>query len=305
MKTLVTGAAGFIGSHLVDGLLDKGYDVRVLDNLYSGDMDNLSQHENNSSFEFIKGDIREIETVIDAIEDVDTIFHEAAITSVPASIKNPKLTNQVNVDGTKNLLETARDKEVENFIFASSCAVYGDPETIPLTEESRIDPNSPYAESKLLAEKECKKYSKKGLETVIFRYFNVYGPRQGGGKYSGVISKFLKRIENDEPPIIFGDGEQTRDFVHVKDVVKANILALEAENISGEVFNIGTGNAVSVNELCRTIMDMAGEKSEEPVYEEARDGDIRHSRADIGKAIEKIGYSPEITLKEGLKTIIE
>lgn len=279
--------------------------MKVLDNLYSGDYEKLKNYEDNPSFQFIEADVREKNEVENALVEIDAVLHEAAITSVPESVKNPELTREVNIKGTENLLEKSLEKGVERFVFASSCAVYGDPEELPIGEESSVDPESPYAESKLVGEKKCKEYSQQGLETVILRYFNVYGPGQSGGRYAGVISKFLDRLEERKPPIIYGDGNQTRDFVHVSDVVEANLLSLNTEAISGQVFNIGTGKSVSINKLCDTLLELTGNDDINPVYGDERTGDILHSRADIEKARKNLDYSPEIGLKEGLKTIIE
>ncbi len=305
MKVLVTGGAGFIGSHIVDTVLSNGHSVKVLDNLYSGNFENIERHEDDSSFRFIEGDIRNEDDVEEALTEVDAVFHEAAITSVPVSVENPELTREVNVGGTANLLEESLAGDVDRFVFASSCAVYGEPEDLPLTESSPVDPESPYAESKLDAEKECREYSENGLETVILRYFNVYGPGQSGGRYAGVISKFLERLAEEKAPIIYGDGKQTRDFVYVDDVVKANLLSLETEGLCGHVFNVGTGSSISVNELCEVLLELTGNEDIDPVYEDERAGDVRHSESDIGKIKEKMGYTPEISLRKGLKKIVE
>lgn len=305
MKILVTGGAGFIGSHLVEGLLESGHEVKVLDNLSTGNIENLSECEGKSSFQFIKGDIRDRVDVESAVRGVDVIFHEAAITSVPVSVDNPELTREVNVEGTLKLLQEALDQCVDRFVFASSCAVYGEVDDLPINEESSLDPLSPYAESKLKGEEKCKEFDQKGLETVMLRYFNVYGPRQGEGSYSGVITKFFDRVEKGEAPIIFGSGKQTRDFVYVRDIVRANILAMKKKDISGEVFNVGGGVSVSINELCRTILDITGNSEMDPIYEEARPGDIMHSRADLSKSSEMLDYESEVSIEEGLREVSE
>lgn len=306
LKVLVTGGAGFIGSHLVDELLSRRYEVRVIDNLYSGNIQNVERHDGNPSFEFTEGDIRDQDFVEEALRGVDGVFHEAAITSVPVSVEKPDLTEEVNVDGTKNLLEGSLSEGVNRFVFASSCAIYGAPEDLPLKEDSRAAPASPYAESKFSAENKCREYrGKNGLEPMILRYFNVYGPGQSGGRYAGVISKFLERLEKDEPPIIYGDGDQTRDFVFVEDVVKANILALEGNGTPGRPYNIGSGRAISINELCEKMMNVVGKPQIEPEYEEARKGDIRHSKADLKRAVEELNYRPSVSLKQGLQKLFE
>ncbi len=303
MKVLVTGGAGFIGSHLAERLLDEGYEVNVLDNLSSGDIENLDNCIDRSDFRFIEGDLRNKEDVREALKDVDAVFHEAAITSVPFSVENPELTEEVNVKGTVNLLEECEEHGVEKFVFASTCAVYGDPDYLPLDEEASPDPTSPYAESKLLAEEKI--LDRTGLNPVIFRYFNVYGLRQGGGSYAGVIPKFLDRLAEGKAPIIFGDGEQTRDFVYVGDVVRANIEALESEDVVGEIFNLGSGKSVSINELCDILLEVTGNEDVEPDFESSREGDIKHSSSDISKINEKLDFEPEFSLREGLSKLVE
>lgn len=306
METLVTGGAGFIGSHLVDELLARGHEVKVLDNLHSGSLQNIRNHMENPSLQFLKSDIRNKTEVEKAIRGVDVVFHEAAITSVPTSVKDPQLTEEVNLEGTRNLLKQSLAEGVERFIFASTCAVYGEAENLPIKENSQLKPISPYAESKLAAEKECIKFTKQErLKTVILRYFNAYGPRQGGGKYSGVISKFIERSETGETPIIYGDGKQTRDFVYVKDIVKANLLSLDKREAVGQVFNVGSGKGISIKELLKTILELTERSEIKPVYEDPRANDIRHSEADLSKINKKLGYEPQTSLKEGLKELIE
>lgn len=301
----MTGGAGFIGSHIVDSLLSEGHRVKVLDNLYSGNVENLKGHEDNPSLEFISGDLRNKEDVVKAVRGIDAVFHEAAITSVPASVKEPELTREVNVEGTVSLLEESLDEGVEKFIFASSCAVYGEVESVPVSEGAPLKPASPYAESKINGERQVLRRLERGnTEPIIFRYFNVYGPGQSGGRYAGVITKFLERLENDKPPVIYGDGKQTRDFVFIDDIVRANLLALENGSFEVPIFNLGTGESVSVNELCGILLEITGKTDLEPVYEEARSGDIRHSRADLSRVKKELGYSPEFTLRRGLKRLI-
>lgn len=215
------------------------------------------------------------------------------------------MTRDVNIQGTLNLLEEALNGGVKRFVFASSCAVYGEVDDLPIGEDNLPDPLSPYAESKLVGEEKCREYGLEGLETVILRYFNVYGPRQGESRYSGVITKFFDRLEKGKPPIIFGSGKQTRDFVYVEDIVRANVLALKKEGVSGEAFNVGGGASVSINELCGIILDITGNSDMEPIYEEARAGDILHSRADLTKSSEILGYSPKTSIEEGLKEVLK
>lgn len=302
MKVLVTGGAGFIGSHLVESLLERDCSVRVLDNLHSGELENLGEYDENPSLRFIKGDVRDVEDVEKAVEGVDAVFHEAAITSVPVSVENPVLTREVNVEGTVNLLNKCEEFGVSKFVFASSCAVYGDAEQLPIDEKTPLKPSSPYAESKLSGERKI--LERDELDTVVLRYFNVYGPRQGGGRYAGVIVKFLNRLKEDKPPIIFGDGEQTRDFVYIKDIVRANLLALESKEANGEIFNIGSGEAISINKLCETLLKITGKEEIKPKHEPPREGDIKHSKANISKVSEKLGYSPKFSLEEGLERLV-
>jgi len=305
-KVLLTGGAGFIGSHIAERLLSDGCHVIVLDNLYTGKLRNLKRCLGNPNFRFIKGDIRDKKTVDKAIIGVDAVMHQAAITSVPFSIKNPKLTYDVNVAATTNLLKSCVKNDVARFIFASSSAVYGAAKKMPISENTPTGPLSPYGEYKLRIEKYCQKLWKEcKLETVCLRYFNVYGPRQTDGQYAVVISGFFDRLKNGLPPIIYGDGEQTRDFVYVSDVVEANILALDREKAAGKILNIGTGKATSINQLSRTFMKLMRRSGVKPKYMAPRAGDIRHSQADIIKAKKILGYKPRISLEQGLKKFIE
>jgi len=304
MRVLVTGGAGFIGSHVVDALITRGDTVTVLDNLSSGKTDNLKTHLKNPAFQFIRGDIRDTRAVGNALADADAVIHEAAIVSVPLSVKNPELVHSVNVEGTLNLLRASSDRGVKRFIFASSCAVYGEQKKFPISEDASPNPLSPYASSKLAAEKKCLTFhDEEGLETVCLRYFNVYGPRQSAGEYAGVMIKFLERIRADQPPIIYGDGEQTRDFVHVQDVAEATLLALEHDGVAGEVINIGTGGGIKINELCQIFLKTAGNPHIKPVREDARVGDVRYSRADISKARKLLGFGPKVSLENGVEML--
>ncbi|MEW6593038.1 MAG: NAD-dependent epimerase/dehydratase family protein [Candidatus Hadarchaeota archaeon] len=305
MKVLVTGGCGFVGSNLVDLLMERGHSVTVLDNLSNGGRDNIKAHLKSKNFRFIKGDIlgRKAE---DALSGVDAVAHEAAIISVPFSIKKPELTHKINVDGTRHLLEASADAGVKRFVYASSCAVYGDQKKMPISEDAPLRPLSPYAESKLAAEKSCIGfYKRQGLSTVCLRYFNIYGPRQSGGEYAGVMIKFMERLKNNEPPIIYGDGKQTRDFVYVGDVAEATLLALECETKGGEVVNIGTGRGASINQLCDIFLTLTGNKGMKPFRWTPREGDIRHSRADISKARRLLGFRPKVGLKDGVKKLLE
>jgi len=302
MKVLVTGGAGFIGSHLVDKLMLDGHEVVVLDDLSSGSLKNIEHHLDERGFRFVKGDIRHSRTVEKALEGVDAVIHEAAIASVPLSIKNPALTNEVNIFGTLNLLEVSLRVKVKRFVYASSCAVYGAASELPIKEDAPLRPLSPYASSKLAAEEHCRAFYKNhGLETVRLRYFNVYGPRQTAGEYAGVMLKFLEHIRRDQPPIIFGDGEQTRDFVYIDDVVETTLLALNRDGIAGEVFNIGTGEGTTINRLCEIFLKLTGKTHLKPIYMDAKPGDIRHSQADITKAMKLLGYRPKVSLERGVR----
>jgi dTDP-glucose 4,6-dehydratase len=305
-EILVTGGAGFIGSHIVDRLLDEGFRVSVVDDLSTGKKQNLVQHDGKQTFHFIEGDIRDYDLVKKVVSGVDAVFHEAALVSVTSSVENPLLANDINVTGTVNLLKACVDAHVKRFVFASSCAVYGDSETLPNHENLMPMPLSPYAVSKLAAENYVKVFHDVyDLETVILRYFNVYGSRQVYGPYSGVISIFINRLLENKPPIIYGDGEQIRDFVNVHDVVEANMLALLKRKVVGEVFNISTGEIISINTLARSLQRIMGKANLEPNYAEARPGDIRKSYADIGRAREKLGYNPMVEFDEGLKELVK
>jgi len=305
-KVLLTGGAGFIGSHIAERLLAGGHSVVVLDNLYAGKMQNLKRCSDDPNFRFIKGDIRDKKAVDAAIAGIDAVIHQAALTSVPLSIKNPKFVYSVNVAATTSLIESCVKNEVARFVFASSSSVYGAAKKMPVSENAPTRPLSPYGESKLHVEKYCQKFwDEHGLETVCLRYFNVYGPRQTAGQYAGVISRFFDRLRNKLPPIIYGDGEQTRDFVYIDDVVEATILALDCEKAAGKILNIGTGKATSLNQLSRTFMKIMRCSNVKPKYVAPRAGDIRHSLADITKAKEILGYRPKVSLEQGLKKFIE
>jgi dTDP-glucose 4,6-dehydratase len=302
---LVTGGAGFIGSHLVDRLLEEGFRVRVVDNFFSGDQKNLAQHKDNKLFEFVEGDIRDFDLVKTVIKGVDFVLHQAALVSVPRSCEDPVLSNEINVVGTLNLLQACVDADVKRFVFASSCAIYGDSDLLPITEDSPVKPLSPYAIDKYACEEYARIFSETyGLETVGLRYFNVYGPRQKVGSYSGVISVFVNCFLDNKSPTVFGDGNQTRDFVHVKDVVNANLLALAKENISGEVFNISSGKKITINSIIEIIQKIMDKKSE-VFYAEPRSGDIRHSFANIKKAQNVLGYKPSVKFEEGLREVVK
>ena len=303
-SVLVTGGAGFIGSHLVERLLKEGFEVVVLDNLSTGSLENLELCLENENFRFVKGSIIDEQMVRDALKDVEAVFHLAAITSVPYSVEYPDVTREVNVDGTRKLLEECLSAGVERFIYVSSCAVYGEPEYLPIDEEHPARPVSPYAESKLEAERLCREFQKAyGLKTTIVRPFNVYGPRMKGGRYGGVIARFIERLRLNKPPIIYGDGTQTRDFVHVWDIVNALMLTLNNQKAMGEIFNVASGAATSIGQLAKLVMELSGVDGLKPLYQPARSGDIKHSYADISKAKARLGYEPKISLREGVATL--
>jgi UDP-N-acetylglucosamine 4-epimerase len=305
-EILVTGGAGFIGSHIVDRLLDEGFKVRVLDNLSTGEKKNLAQHRQKKSFQFIEGDIRNFDVVKRTVRGVDAVVHEAALVSVTRSVENPLLSNEINVRGTLNILKACVDAHVKRFVLASSCAVYGDIETLPNHENLMPKPLAPYAADKLATENYAKVfYAVHGLETVSLRYFNVYGPRQKPGPYSGVISTFTNCLLENKPPTIYGDGKQTRDFVNVKDVVEANMLALLKREAVGEVFNISRGEPITIDKLTETIQKIMDKANLEPVHAEPRPGDIRHSYGDITKARKNLGYEPKVQLEKGLSELIK
>ncbi len=303
VTVLVTGGAGFIGSNIVEYLLKEGYSVRIMDNLSTGSASNISDFNEAG---FIKCDIQDREAVNKAVEGCDYILHQAALPSVTRSVENPLETNKVNVEGSLNILEAARRHDVKRVVYASSSSVYGDAETLPKREDMEPKPLSPYAVTKLAMEYYSSVYNKVyGINATGLRYFNVYGPRQNPeSEYAAVIPRFIKAVLSGERPIIYGDGEQTRDFTYVKDVVKANLLAMNSRDKSHEVFNIGTGNSVSINSLLEAISSITGIEAN-AVHAEPRKGDIRDSLADISKAREKLGYSPEYNIEEGLKQTIE
>ena len=306
-KVLVTGGAGFIGSHLVDRLLGEGFEVTVLDDFSTGQMQNISHHKILEKFHLVRGDVRDLSLAKKVVKDVDAVFHEAALVDVPLSIKKPLLFNDVNLVGTLNLLKACSDSNVKRFIFASSAAVYGDSKPARKRENTLCKPISPYAVSKLAAENYVRIFNDvNGLETVSLRYFNVYGPRQfAGSSYNTVINSFISRLLNGQPPLIYGDGKQTRDFVHVDDVVSANMLALRNKNAIGEVFVIASGTAVNLHRLAKKLQKITNTQRLKPVFAEPRAGDIVHCSADISKAEKLLGFQPKIRLEDGLSSLVK
>jgi UDP-glucose 4-epimerase len=310
---MVVGGAGFIGSHLTCALAEDN-EVVVIDDLSTGKKENIQELIDTEKILFIEGSITDLSLLQKMFADADYVFHEAAIPSVPRSIKNPFLSNEVNVTGTLNVLVAARDTGVKKVVYASSSSIYGDTPTLPKKEDMKPCPLSPYAVSKLSGEYYCNVFTEcYGLPTVALRYFNVYGPRQDPhSKYAAVIPKFITRIQNGESPIIYGDGEQTRDFTFVKDVINANALATENKFATG-VFNIACGKRITINNLAKNIIDISVDVVEnpsvtkwiKPVFEKPRPGDILHSLADVSKAKQQLHFEPKYSIKNGLEETIQ
>jgi nucleoside-diphosphate-sugar epimerase len=304
MRYLVTGGAGFIGSNTVDELVRRGHSVVVLDDLSSGKEDNLAELRNKITL--IKGSITDIEVVRKAMHDAEYVLHLAARTSVPRSVKDPIETNKINIDGTLNVLVAAKELKVKRVVFAASSSAYGETPTLPKVETMQPQPISPYGVTKFVGELYGQTFGRcYGLENVSLRYFNIFGPRQDpSSPYSGVLAKFCTAFLEDTQPIVFGDGEQTRDFTFVENAVQANLLACEAPNVSGKVFNVGVGGRVSLNDVLRELGRITG-KTLEAKYDPPRDGDIRDSQGDISQAREFLGYAPQVTFEEGLARTFE
>jgi nucleoside-diphosphate-sugar epimerase len=304
MRYVVTGGAGFIGSNTVDELVRRGHSVVVLDDLSAGREDNLAEIRNKITF--IKGSITDIEVVRKAMHEAEYVLHLAARTSVPRSVKDPIETNKINIDGTLNVLVAAKELKVKRVVFAASSSAYGETPTLPKVETMQPEPISPYGVTKYVGELYGQTFGRcYGLENVALRYFNIFGPRQDpGSPYSGVLAKFCAAFLENTQPSVFGDGEQTRDFTYVENAVQANLLACEAPNVSGKVFNVGVGGRVSLNEVLRELRKITG-KALEAKYEPPRDGDIRDSQADIAQAREFLGYEPQVSFEEGLARTFE
>lgn len=302
-KVVVTGGSGFIGSNLTQEL-SKENQVTVVDNLSTGYLENIQNFINSGDIIFVEGSITDMDLLQKLFEDVDYIFHQAAIPSVPRSVKDPISSNYTNVNGTLNVLVAARDNNVKKLVYASSSSAYGDTPVLPKSEDMKPCPLSPYAISKLTAEYYCQVFSDVyNLATASLRYFNVFGPRQDpSSEYAAVIPKFIGSVLNDKSPIVYGDGEQTRDFTFVDDVVNANILA--AESMSKGVFNIASGKRISINDLAGLIMELL-DKDLDITHIEPQPGDIKHSLADISKAREQIKYIPKFNVKDGLKETVK
>jgi nucleoside-diphosphate-sugar epimerase len=308
-KYLITGGAGFIGSHLAEALTKQGDEVVVLDNLYSGKRENLAPAEKGpGKLTFLEGDIRELETCRQAMAGVDYVLHQAARPSVPLSIQDPIFTHQVNITGSLNLLRAAQEAEVRRVVCASSSSVYGDrkPQDAPKKEDMDPRPMSPYAVTKMAMEQYCRVfYQVYGLETVCLRYFNVFGPRQDpDSPYAAVIPKFLHCLKEGQPPPIFGDGRQSRDFTYVSNVVSANLAACIAAKAPGKVFNVASGKSHDLLELLKMLCRLTG-KSAEPEFSPARTGDVRFSLADISLTKEILGYQVEVDFEQGLASLVD
>ncbi len=303
MNYLVTGGAGFIGSNIVEELLKRGEKVRVLDNFSTGKRENLKDFEKD--VELIEGDIRSYHIVKQAVEGIDVVLHQAALPSVPRSINDPITSNEVNVGGTLNMLDASKEAGVKRFVFASSSSIYGDTPELPKHEGITPNPLSPYAVSKLAGEKYCSVFARVyGLYTVALRYFNVFGPRQDpNSQYSAVIPKFIRMIKNDERPVIFGDGTQTRDFTYVENVVNANLLAAATECEPGLVMNAACHDQIELNYLVEQINKHTG-KSVKPIYSDKRKGDIKHSFANIELITKTFGWKPRVSFDQGLALLI-
>lgn len=301
-KYLVTGGAGFIGSHLVEELLRRGESVRIADNFSTGLHDNVPR---DSHVEVIEGDIADEDVAVRAVAGCDYVLHQGAIPSVPRSVAHPLATNRANVDGTLSVLVAARDAGVKRVVFAGSSSVYGNSAVLPKREDMRPSPLTPYALQKLVSEQYCQLFTQLyGLETVTTRYFNVFGPRQQpGSPYSGVISLFIEALANGRRPVVHGDGKQTRDFTYVGDVVRGVLAAAVAPGVAGGVINLAVGGRISLLELIRTLQIVL-KTDVEPIFEAPREGDVKDSQADILRARQHLGFEPQVSLEEGLRQTV-
>ena len=302
LSVVVTGGLGFIGSHVVDLLVSRGFDVVVVDNGFSGVLDNVASHL-GKGVKYLNVDVRDFSALSRVFGDADGVVHLAAVVSVDEFIRDPRFGFDVNVWGTLNVAEAARRFDVDVVVFASSTAVYGDPVYLPVDESHPLNPKNPYGASKLAGEKLLFSYHYTyGLRVVALRYFNVFGPRMRAGPYAGVVYKFISSVLRGEPIVIHGDGEQTRDFVYVRDVARATVMALDYN--SSDVFNVGSGESISINELAELVMDLVGRRVE-VVHVEERPGDIKHSRARIDKISRELNWRPEFSLVDGLRETIK
>src|SRR5438874_922363 len=303
-RYLVTGGAGFIGSHLAEALLDQGESVRMLDNLATGKETNLAALQGRA--QLIRGDLRNLEAVRAAVEGVEVVFHQGALASVPRSIADPVTSLEININGTQNVLQAARDAGVRRVVYASSSSIYGNTPTLPKHEQMQPHPVSPYGIHKLTGELLCEVFTSiYGLETVALRYFNVFGPRQDpSSEYAAVIPRFLTALIHQRRPIVFGDGEQTRDFTYIANVVQANLLAASAPDAVGHAMNIGCGQQISLNSVLHIAGELLG-VDVDPDYREPRPGDVRDSLADISFAQRLLGYKPTVSFRDGLAYAVD
>jgi UDP-N-acetylglucosamine/UDP-N-acetyl-alpha-D-glucosaminouronate 4-epimerase len=301
----VTGGAGFIGSHIAGTVAASGAKVRIIDDLSTGHRENLDELSGN--IEFIEGSVADTALMMRALKDVEVVFHEAAIPSVPRSVEDPEQTHLASVDGTFNLLMTSRQQKVRRVVYAASSSAYGDQPTLPKVEDMAPDPLSPYAVAKLVGEYYCQVFTRVyGLETISLRYFNVFGPRQDpGSQYSGVVSRFISALCSNQTPVIFGDGEQSRDFTYIDNVVSANLKAATTSKGVGQVINVALGERITLNQLLGELKQLIGCTDVVAEYREPRVGDVRHSLADITRAQELLGFDPVIELREGLQRTVD
>ena len=302
---LVTGGAGFIGSHIAAALVAKGARVRIIDDLSTGYQENVN--EVGGDVDFVHASLADEKALRKALEDVELVFHEAAIPSVPRSVENPRQTHIASVDSTFSLLDAAREMKVRRIVYAASSSAYGDQPTLPKVEDMLPDPLSPYAVAKLVGEYYSQVFSRVyGLETVSLRYFNVFGPRQDpSSQYSGVISRFIAALLSGEQPVIYGDGEQSRDFTYIANVVDANLKAAETTKGIGTVINVANGERITLNELLKEVQELTGKTDVAVDYRAPRAGDVLHSLADITRAREFLGFEPRVGLREGLQLTID
>ena len=302
---VVTGGAGFIGSHIADALTRNGLRVRVIDDLSTGHRENLE--EITGDVEFTEGSVADEQLLKKVLAGAELVFHEAAIPSVPRSVEHPRQSHVASVDGTFTLLLAARDQKVRRVVYAASSSAYGDQPTLPKKEAMLPDPLSPYAVAKLVGEYYCQVFARVyGLETISLRYFNVFGPRQDpGSQYSGVVSRFISVLLNNQQPVIYGDGEQSRDFTYIDNVIDANLRAASVTSGFGSVVNVANGQRITLNQLLEELKAIVGKPEVKADYREARVGDVRHSLADISRASELLGYQPLVSLREGLQRTID
>jgi len=302
---VVTGGAGFIGSHIAETIARQGSKVRIVDDFSTGHRENIDGL--SGDIEVIEGSVADLELMNRALNGAEVVFHEAAIPSVPRSVENPRQTHTSSVDGTFNLLLAAREQNVRRVVYAASSSAYGDQPTLPKVEEMSPDPLSPYAVAKLVGEYYCQVFSRVyGLETVSLRYFNVFGPRQDpGSQYSGVVSRFISALCSGERPVIFGDGEQSRDFTYIENVVSANLKAGTAAGGVGKIINVATGERITLNQLLAELKTLVGKPDVTVDYRDSRVGDVRHSLADITRARNLLEYEPTVGLRDGLKLTID